>query len=130
MDFHIEAFMTACNESIFSPYLSVISIPKKKLKPFVSKNPVVYFLFNGDQIVYIGSTTYFAGRLHAHSKTARMTFDSIMCVVYHQFGLNESVFRRAEEKCIKLFRPKRNIVGNPDYIKNGSSWVYLPDQTT
>lgn len=94
----------------------------------IGYSPCVYLLFGNDSVVYVGRSSCPSSRISAHLNGGN-SFDAVMLIVLDQPGASYNL-DRIEHECIKLFRPKRNIVGNPDYIKNGSSWVYLPDQTT
>ena len=70
----------------------------------VTESPVVYFLFDGDELVYIGQTRQFLGaRLQEHRGRV---FNRVYFVRVKSGFLDE-----VEMFYIKLYQPKYNVVG-------------------
>lgn len=70
---------------------------------------VVYFLFKGDEIVYIGCTKHFFRRLDEH--TRKIEFDSYSILDMTQIPYWDRT--KIEYSCIEESDPKHNIKGSP-----------------
>ena len=70
---------------------------------FTTKKPIsgVYFLFDGDDLVYIGKSIECRARIESHKKTKK--FDS-----YHILQMQESEIDEAEKKYISKYKPRYN----------------------
>lgn len=68
----------------------------------------IYFLFDGETIVYIGKSTDIHGRVHAHLKDPGKHFDR-----YAYIAVSSDDLDAAEFEYIKLFEPKYNRNGIP-----------------
>ena len=75
-------------------------------KCFHGEFPAVYFLMQGNQVVYIGSTMYPTRRITYHMSNKE--FD---LVKYFETDR----FRQIEKKYIRMFQPKYNKFGLSDY---------------
>ena len=69
----------------------------------VKFKPRVYFLFDGDEIVYVGSTTQFESRILSHQRSKKV-FDKF---AYLDCSLEQMEF--IEYRYINKFNPKYNI---------------------
>lgn len=132
MDAHVKTFIEACDQNIIPYHLSFFSLDNKRATyykggHYLYRSPCVYFLFREENLVYIGSTECLPFRMSAHISNRIIKFDSAMAVMFHQFGIHLNEIRHAEDKAIRHFRPILNRMNNPDWKKQGRSWVYLPD---
>ena len=71
----------------------------------ISRNPVVYFLFQGDECVYVGQTVNLQSRLVAHISNG-IQFDS-----YSHIECEHDQLAATELKYIGAIMPKLNTIG-------------------
>lgn len=74
-----------------------------KSQKVIKFKPRVYFLFDGDEIVYVGSTTQFESRILSHQRSKKV-FDKFS---YIECSLEEMEF--IEYRYINKFNPKYNL---------------------
>lgn len=67
-------------------------------------NPVIYFLFDGDELVYIGQTVTLNTRLGQHALRFKFTSYSI-----EQSVLTKHKREKREREYIENFKPRHNI---------------------
>ena len=77
------------------------------------KNYLIYFLLQGDEVVYVGQTTQNLIRPFSHKDK---TFDSV-AIIYQSEDKEE--LNVIEEYYIKKYAPKYNRVFNPEGYANG-----------
>lgn len=70
----------------------------------------VYFLFQGDEIVYVGKSTDIVGRIKNHIQSKDKLFDGWDLRVFPVEKIGQ-----AEAKYIRRLKPKYNRQGNPSY---------------
>lgn len=95
----------------------------KQIKLFKNSNKInlqafnsacIYMLYDDKELVYIGETICFITRLSQHIKEGNKKFDSFKIRYY----LENDKYRKNEEKrMIKKFKPKYNIIHNPNNKK-------------
>lgn len=77
-----------------------------KLKPKRGdKRPLIYFLIDNDDIVYVGQSKNLNQRLSQHNKLIKYDF------IYY-IHTNETELLKTEESYIKAFTPIKNIIKN------------------
>lgn len=78
---------------------------KEELREYIKITPIplfyVYFLFQSDILVYIGSTNNLERRLKEHYKEYDRTF------YFH--AIDKSDARKKEKEAIKKYKPKFNV---------------------
>lgn len=87
----------------------MVSIKKRKIK---YKCHVVYFLFNGENLIYVGMSKNWKTRMDKHKTEGLKIFDSFSFIECINFDLAE----KCEKFYIKKYCPKYNIKDNPNYI--------------
>ena len=86
---------------------------------FLPSNHVVYVLFKGDSIVYVGQTAQLPQRLAAHLNRG-IDFDSYSIVeVPHE---NTMCHRDAEAAYIRAYSPPLNAVHHPERKRPIRRW--------
>lgn len=84
---------------------------EKVLKTFSLKpKKGIYFLYDGDEIVYIGMAIDIPTRINVHRQQKKYKFNSAKYLLIE----NSKDRAKLERKFIKEFRPKFNIFDNPD----------------
>lgn len=86
---------------------SIRSTKKDKSRLYVIG---VYFLFQADEVVYVGKSENIFSRIQTHFAQGDKLFDSW---AYREYPVEK--IGRAESKFIRLLRPKYNKVNNPYY---------------
>jgi predicted GIY-YIG superfamily endonuclease len=79
--------------------------------PLRADTPCIYFLFSGDEIVYVGQSNALAQRIMSHQNgtadTEKKDFDSLVVV-----GSTKERIRDEELAYIRQFTPRYNKAGN------------------
>lgn len=87
---------------------------------FVRTKPSVYFLLDGEEVVYVGQTVHLAARVQAHQ--ARFQFDRVLYVHVSR----EEDLDAVEATFIKALKPKGNRSGGnarPRRISTVLDWM-------
>lgn len=71
----------------------------------------MYFLWAGDEIVYVGRSENLFQRIGTHVDNPEIEFDSF---TWEEHLSYESMVK-SEARCIKELKPRHNKEGNPDY---------------
>jgi predicted GIY-YIG superfamily endonuclease len=85
-----------------------ISANKTRFKP--EDFCIVYFLFSGDEIVYVGKSENGIARILQHVSEGQKLFTHYSYIVVEKDSLESE-----ERAYIKSYRPKYNIAMNPQY---------------
>jgi hypothetical protein len=93
---------------------NISSLPKFKLSNIYQ--PIVYLLFDADEIVYIGQSKVGLSRVHNHARSKCKLFTH-----YSYFGCDANGLDDLEHTLINKYRPKYNYKLLPDGNKNWSS---------
>jgi predicted GIY-YIG superfamily endonuclease len=83
----------------------------KKLN--TNKKAHVYFLFNNDELVYVGSTAWLRNRISQHRHEKEKTFTDVYYITIPLKDRDE-----VEMHYIELYKAKYNKRKYPYYIKN------------
>jgi len=95
----------------------------KQIKLFKNSNKLnleafnsgcIYMLYNDNELVYIGETVCFISRLSQHIQEGKKEFDSFKIRYYIE---NDRCRKNTEKRMIKKFKPKYNLIHNPNNKK-------------
>lgn len=92
---------------------------KENLKRYLLNNKkdvlffkFIYCLIKDNEIVYVGKTINIQSRILTHKRDEGKEFDSFSIIAQLPNEISEQELLKLEEKYIKLFKPKLNIVHN------------------
>lgn len=80
------------------------------------KDPIIYFLFDRDELVYVGRTKNPSNRFDGH-KYSRKVFTDVYCL-----PVEEVYYESTEIHYIKLYQPKYNNSGKKNIDKFPTLW--------
>lgn len=86
-------------------YVFETALPKKKLTDPYEKNGGIYFLFQGDELVYLGQSTDIASRIITHKRRNLFQFDHYC---YYYLSPTDDSTNDIEAELIILLKPKYN----------------------
>lgn len=109
MNKYLQIFNTAVTSAMISPTAPVFHGDRKgfvKRFDYLMNKQCVYFLINGDSVVYVGRTNSPKLRLATHILSKKV-FDSIMIIVFDE-SCYFNYIKHVEEKCIRIYQPLYN----------------------
>ncbi|MHC5747346.1 MAG: ribbon-helix-helix domain-containing protein [Nostoc sp.] len=96
--------------------LNLPSLPLNE-RSHLPKCSAIYFVMQGEDVLYIGKTTNLAQRLTAHNRQKQFTkLSSDICIAWLECN-DTKLLKQIEEALIDLFKPLLNGTTNPDASK-------------